>query len=47
MKSINHFNFVEKAIVYSLTSLVAVSWTMLVVHMITHGIVANSFGIYG
>jgi hypothetical protein len=47
MKSILNFNIVEKAIMFSLTSLVAVTWTMLVFHMVTEGIVASSFGIYG
>jgi len=47
MKSILNFNIVEKAIMFSLTSLVAVTWAMLVFHMVTEGIVASSFGIYG
>jgi len=47
MKSILNFNIVEKAIMFTLTSLVAITWSMLVFHMVTEGIVASSFGIYG
>ena len=38
---------IQKSIIYTLTSLVAITWTMLVFNLLTKGIDANaSFGLY-
>lgn len=40
-------SFIENTIVYAMTTLVAVTWTMLVFHLLTQGLDANaSFGLY-
>jgi len=40
-------SFIENAIIYAMTTLVAVTWTMLVFHLLTQGLDANaSFGLY-
>jgi hypothetical protein len=41
------FNKMETGVTYLLAGFVLVMWSMLVFHMITEGVVATQFGIYG